>query len=108
MYLEPDYGQVPESDHANLGWRISEPCFCILDSHDVHKMENELHREQARQKAKCVSHKARLARWHGPSKLRKRSERVGWSRIRLACQMKSLKVMIGPAMYRGEYNAYAT
>ena len=45
--LQPHYDQVPETDHAELRRGVARPGFRVLYSHNVHEVEDELHRQEA-------------------------------------------------------------
>lgn len=53
-YLEPDDDEIKETYHAELKRRISAPCCCVLDGHEVHEVQDELHRQKARNEAKGI------------------------------------------------------
>ena len=53
-YFEPNNHEIPEADHAELKWRIAVPGSRVLDSNNVHKVENKFHCEEGHQEAECV------------------------------------------------------
>ena len=50
-HLEPDDDEIPESDHAELGSGVSYPSLSILDSDDVHEVQDELESHDAHDEA---------------------------------------------------------
>jgi hypothetical protein len=43
FHLQPNYDQIPETNHAQLERCVSGPCPRILDCDNVHEMEDQLH-----------------------------------------------------------------
>ena len=54
-YLEPDDDEVPEADHAELGGRVPDPRFLVLDRDDVHEVQDEFERHDTHDEAHEVA-----------------------------------------------------
>lgn len=52
--LQPDYDQIPESDHAEFGGRVAVPRPSVFDGHDVHEMENDFHCQKTSQEPNSI------------------------------------------------------
>ena len=75
--LQPHYDQVPETDHAELCGSVARPRFRVLYSHDVHEVEDELHRQEADDKPGEVHKPFASGDGNRPVNLRMHHERVG-------------------------------
>ena len=53
-HFKPDDNQIPKADHAEFSCREPVPSFSVFDGHHIHIVEDELHRQQAREKADGV------------------------------------------------------
>lgn len=46
MYFEPYDSEIPESDHGQLERSVAVPRLRVLDSDDVHEVEDDFHCEE--------------------------------------------------------------
>ena len=54
-YLEPDDDEVPEANHAELCGGVADPGSTILDSDDVHEVQDHLEGHDTRYKTSQVT-----------------------------------------------------
>ena len=102
-YLEPDDDEVPEADHAELCGGVADPGSTVFDGDDVHEVQNHLERHDARYKTSKVTEHRSPGDSQRCSQLEGHNVRTIFQTVRNrpTCHMKSLNVMIGPAMYNG-------
>ena len=104
-HFKPDDNQVPNADHTKFSCREPVPSFGVFDGHHIHIVEDELHRQQTREKADGVRSHRIPCQDISTAHLRKSSGSLrgmkNTVRELITCHMKSLNVMMGPAIYRG-------